>query len=101
MQFPKQGPEIIRQRIQFRITRNDAIRITPVFNISHQFGPHWILSNVETGLGEGVMLSFLLPQDIIMRLRLKRRRREFWFQMCPQKTHTNELIRITTKPHPD
>ncbi len=83
--FPEQRPEIPGQRMQPGIAGHNRAAVGPPFGFRDQFRPDRVGQNVETHPGEGVAFSFLVPQHVVVGLRLKSARQQQRLQMRAQK----------------
>ena len=67
----------------------------------HQFGRAGIVDDVKANPGKYATGSFLIAQDVIVRLMLKTMRTQRRAKVFSQKFHTVALIGTATQPHPN
>lgn len=101
IEFPEQRPEILIQRMQFRIAGHDCACERPIFRMLHQFLDTGVINDVKAYLAKGVTFALFLAQNVIVWLVLKAMRLEQFADMLAQKLHAVSLISLAPQPHPD
>lgn len=87
--------------MQFRVAGQDGAVERPFAGGLHEFGARRVGEDVMAHGGEGVAATFLLFQNVIVRLMLKPLRGQQRFEMRTQERHAVALVGVRAQPHPD
>ena len=76
MNPPEYFPEILGERMQRGVARDDAARVGPLSGLRREAGAHRIFCDVETGARKDAAFALLVAQHVVVRLMLPAGRSE-------------------------
>ena len=98
---PEKLPVTCRANVQIRISWHATAEIRIFGKRPDQSRPNRILEDVLYGVGEGVVIPFLVVDHMIVRLALPACRRQLRAEVVAEKFDGQGLIGVIAKPEPD